>query len=423
MPPTAKGIKMGTAVIMPDMGENIDHGIVSRVEVAEGDEVKIGHTLIEVESDKVILEVPAELDGIIMTLSVKEGDAIKPGEQIALIACQDSVITSELKPKKDTSDSFEAISLNKALVTIQKPEQLHGNYSLRDVYAGPAAHRLARELGVPLALVPGTGVQGRISVDDIKAFVRTTQPKKKSQNILSLPDFSDVSSVSREPLTGIARTTARNMTHVWDKVPHAWLQIKVDVTQIESIKKRQNSLIDVVHRLSLTVYLLKMLALTLKQFPNFNACYDEENEELILKKDIHLGLAVDTPRGLLVPVIKHVDLLSLNQLSSQLNELVNAGKANQLAPDQLRGSGMTLSNLGGMGINSLFPLINWPEVAILGSGTITLEPVWQEDQFVPCSILTLVLGFDHRVINGADAARFLNYFKKILENPYVAALS
>ena len=414
---------MNVAVIMPDMGENIDRGIVTRVEVATGDAVEIGQTLIEVESDKVILEVPAELSGRLEQVTIKEGDTIKPGEQFAIIVKQNAEDSILLQAQENNSLIVEAAQPENVTRTDQYQKQIHNKRFDTQVYAGPSAQRMARDLGVSLPQISGTGAQGRISVNDVKVFVRHGQHQQKKPTELALPDFSADSTISREHLDGIGRTTARNMRHVWNKVPHAWVQLKADVTQLETIRKRQNSLNNTDLKLSLTVFLLKMLAQTLKHFPRFNACYDETSEELILKKEIHLGLAIDTSRGLFVPVIKNIDLLSMNQVAGQFNELVAAGRVNQLRPEQLRGGGMTLSNLGGMGIESLCPLINWPEVAILGAGAVTVEPVWKEERFVPCSMLTLVLGFDHRVINGADAARFLTHLKKHLENPFLAALS
>ncbi len=419
---------MNHPVFMPEMGENIDQGFVTRIEVSVGDKVDIGQTLIEVESDKVVLEVPAEVAGIIEELLVSEGDKIGPGERFANISLQDSEdnpIEADIQLVADTPPPEPDINIT------DKPEQRvkqspDSNFSTRRstttaAYAGPSAQRLARELGIAINQVVGSAEDGRVSCSDIKSFVQT-QGKGEQKHFAPLPDFSGITAIERKPLGGIARTTAQNMANAWERIPHAWLQTKVDITQLEEIREKLKAQTGENQKLSLTVFLLKALAQTLQEFPTFNACFDEIAEELVIKKQIHVGLAVDTPRGLMVPVLKDVNQSSLLQLSEQLQILIEAGRQNQFIAEQLRGTGMTLSNLGGMGIDSLFPIINWPEVAILGTGTVNVEPVWQKNQFVPRTILNLVLGFDHRVINGADGARFLNHLQQLLEKPFLLVL-
>ena len=411
---------MNVSIVMPDMGENIDHGIVTRVAVAAGDQVEVGQPLIEVESDKVILEVPAEHSGVVKDISIKEGDDIRPGEQFAVIQEQSTDSRANERPEIILPPRQADTPEPEAATAPQQPRSEPSRSG--HVYAGPSAHRLARELGVPLAQVPGSEARGRISVNDVKAFIRTRQVRATPFKKRSLPDFSSVSSIGREPLSAIAQTTAHSLTRTWNGVPHAWLQVLADITQLESLRKHQDSLNAADQKPGLTVYLLKLLALSLKTFPRFNACYDENTEELILKKEIHLGLAVDSPSGLLVPVIRNADRLSLRQLEEQFNRLTASARASQLGPAQSGGSGMTLRPLGDLGIDSHFPLINWPEVAILGTGTITRETFRQEDHTPPRAVIPLVLGFDLRVINDADAARFLNHLKNLLENPFLAAM-
>ncbi|MDX2494629.1 MAG: dihydrolipoamide acetyltransferase family protein [Desulfuromusa sp.] len=422
---------MNHPVFMPEMGENIDQGFVTRIEVAVGDRVDVGQMLIEVESDKVVLEVPAEDAGIIQELLVNEGDKIEPGQRFANISVQDFVDES-IQPETIQDPDYPLPE--KDIETIDKPAEtskpgaasaippIRLTSIIAAAYAGPSAQRLARELGTSINRIAGSAEGGRVSCADIKAFVQTQGTASQKQFDL-LPDFSEVTAIERQPLGGIARATARNMTNSWERIPHAWLQIKVDITQLEEIREKQKTQIDENQKLSLTVFLLKALAQTLQQFPKFNACFDELAEELVIKKEIHLGLAVDTPRGLLVPVLQNVNQLSLLQLAEQLQRLTEAGRQNQFSAEQLWGAGMSLSSLGGMGIDSLFPIINWPEIAILGAGTATIEPVWQQDQFIPRTMLNLVLGFDHRVINGADGALFLNHLKELLEKPFLLALS
>ncbi len=422
---------MNQPVFMPEMGENIDQGFVTRIEIAVGDKVAIGQTLIEVESDKVVLEVPAEQAGTIQEILVNEGDKIEPGQRFANTSVPDFAVES-IQP--ETIQVPDYPRAEKDSETVDKPVEpakpattsailpAGQTSTTATAYAGPSAQRLARELGVSINQIAGRAEGGRVSCSDVKTFIQT-QGTAGQKRFDPLPDFSGITAIERQPLGGIARATARNMTNAWERIPHAWLQIKVDITQLEKIREQQKVHLDKKLKLSLTVFLLKALAQTLQQFPKFNACFDESAEELLIKKDIHLGLAVDTPRGLLVPVLQNVNKLSLLQLAEQLQRLTQAGRQNQFSADQLQGAGMSLSSLGGMGIDSLFPIINWPEIAMLGAGTTTIEPVWQQNQFIPRTMLNLILGFDHRVINGADGAHFLNHLKELLEKPLLLALS
>ncbi len=405
---------MKHSVIMPEMGENILQGVVTQVAVAVGDEVEIGQALIEVEADKVILEVPAPASGVIRELFVGAGDKIKPGERFANISAVSAINrTSGKQRQEQVPEKLKTEDSEPLIERTKNSSSATPSATAVAAYAGPSAYRLARELGVSIGQVPGTAENGRISCTDIKMFVRSNQQQNRPQHT-PLPDLSGVATLRREPLTGVARSAAENMARAWARIPHAWLQIRVDVTQLEKLRADKN--------LSLTVFLLKALAKTLKKFPEFNACYDEMSAELVIKQEVHIGLAVDTPRGLLVPVLKNVDRSALLPLGEQLQVLTETARQNRLNPEQLRGGGMTLSNLGGMGIDSLFPVVNWPEVAILGVGTTKVEPVWLQTQFIPRTMLNLVLGFDHRLINGADGARFLNHLKKLLESPCLLAL-
>ncbi len=297
-----------------------------------------------------------------------------------------------------------------------------GKNSSGQAYAGPATRKLARELGVPLAQIQGTAPDGRIHRGDVKAFARrplVAATAAAASPVKELPSFADMP-IRREPLTGIARATAENMHNAWQQIPHAWLQVRTDVSQLENTRQQLRA--DTGQRLSLNAFLIKGLALAMVRFPKFNACYDAKAQELVYKGEVNVGLAVDTPRGLLVPVIRHADRLGLDDISAQIAALAQTGRNNRLSLEQLRGGGMTLSSLGSMEIDSLCPLVNWPEVAILGAGQVRVEPVWDGSAFSPRQMLNLVLGFDHRVINGADGARFLQQLKRWLENPIRMAL-
>ena len=288
-------------------------------------------------------------------------------------------------------------------------------------YAGPSARRLARELGISIDKILGTANDGRISCNDVRKFIQEKPDKSLELTVRrELPGFEE-QLVTRESLTGISKVTAANMTNAWERIPHAWLQIKADINDLETYRQNWNLANE--QRLSMTCFLVKALAETMIHFPKFNACYDELAEQIVYKGDINIGLAVDTPRGLLVPVIRQVDSLSIGEISQQINEFSEKGKKNRISPQLLKGGGMTLSSLGSMEINALFPIVNWPEVAILGVGTIDIDPRWDGTVFLPRKMINLVLGFDHRIINGADGARFLNYLKQLLESPILLALN
>jgi pyruvate dehydrogenase E2 component (dihydrolipoamide acetyltransferase) len=300
----------------------------------------------------------------------------------------------------------------------------------RPAAASPTVRRLAREIGVDIQQVQGSGPKGRIRHDDIKAHARAVirnqsavRPAAPAAGVWSLPkielpDFSKYGSVERETMSTIRRKTAQNMAQAWSTIPMVTQFDKADVTDLEVLRKK----LDVKARqqgtkLTVTAILLKICASALKRFPKFNASIDLAKEEVIYKKYFNIGVAVDTERGLLVPVIKGIEGKNIFEISTDMQTLAEKARNRKVTPDDLQGGCFTITNLGGIGGTSFTPIVNPPEVAILGVSRSAMEPVWQDGQFVPRNLLPLSLSYDHRLIDGAEAARFLRFVCEALENP------
>jgi pyruvate dehydrogenase E2 component (dihydrolipoamide acetyltransferase) len=276
---------------------------------------------------------------------------------------------------------------------------------------------MAREIGLDIANVPGSGVKGRISVDDVKAFARQklNRSMDASMSGSALPDLSAFGAIRAEPLTGIEQATAANMQRAWREMPHAWLTASIDITLLEEHRQKHKALVaQAGGSLSITVFIVKALALLLQQQPRFNASFDAVNSQLVYRDFIDVGVAVDTPRGLIVPVLRAVDEMNLEQLAVALSTLVARARDGKLTPKDMQGGGITLSNLGGFGVSGLYPIINWPQPAIVGVGSAV-----SVDNRLS---LPVTLGFDHRVINGADGGRFLQAMRALLEDPFLFSL-
>jgi pyruvate dehydrogenase E2 component (dihydrolipoamide acetyltransferase) len=308
-----------------------------------------------------------------------------------------------------------------------------------DVPSGPAApaapsvRRMARELGVDIAQVTGTGEGGRIGIDDLQAYVKgvVTGASQLAGAVSGgpapatspLPDFSKWGEIERKPMSNIRRKTAEHLGHAWTAIPHVTQHDKADITALEALRKQYGPQAEKAGgKLTMTAIALKIVAGALQQFPQFNASIDPARHEIIYKKAIHVGVAVDTDRGLLVPVIRDVDRKGILALSAELAKASDKARGGKLSLDEMQGGGMTITNLGGIGGTSFTPIVNWPEVAILGISRGAQEPVWDGASFQPRLMLPLSLSYDHRVIDGADAARFLRWVCEAFEQPFVLAL-
>jgi pyruvate dehydrogenase E2 component (dihydrolipoamide acetyltransferase) len=413
---------------LPELKENVDTVEVNAVLVKPGDAVSKGQPLLEVQADKAALEVPAPADGTIGEVRVKAGDQIKVGQVICTLeagAAPEKPAAPPPKPEKRTekptppppkpAEKPRAEAPAAAVALAAPPEQATDGHVPN---AGPATRRLARELGVDLALVPGTGRNGRITEEDVKGFARklATATTAHVPATPSLPHFEDFGPVEREPLSKVRQLTARHMSLAWSLIPHVTQHDEADITDLDAFRKSREGKGP---KLTVTAFGLKACAIALKQFPTFNASIDLTANQLVLKRYCHIGVAVDTERGLLVPVIRDVDRKSVEQLVEELTAM--AEQARQGKAD-MTGGCFTITNLGGIGGTGFTPIVNWPEVAILGLSRGKLTPTIRNGEVKPRLILPLSLSYDHRVIDGADAARFARFVAEMLENPWMMAL-
>jgi pyruvate dehydrogenase E2 component (dihydrolipoamide acetyltransferase) len=287
--------------------------------------------------------------------------------------------------------------------------------------------RLARELGVEIRLVQGTGPEGRIGVEDVQQFVKTALAGGGGGTAAlaspDLPDFTKWGEVERKPMSNIRRKTAEHLGNAWRVIPHVTQHDKADITGIEALRKQFGAQAERAGgKLTVTSIALKVIAAAMRKFPQFNSSIDAVRGEIVYKKAVHVGVAVDTPRGLLVPVIRDVDQKGIIELSAELAKASEKARAGKLSLDDMQGGGFTITNLGGIGGTSFTPIVNWPEVAILGMSRGSHEPVFNGQTFEPRLMLPLSLSYDHRVIDGADGARFLRWVAEAFEQPFVMAL-
>lgn len=398
-------------IFVPELG--LEGGVeVVELPISIGSEVGEGDVLAVVESDKASLEIPAEMAGKIMAIHIAIGDKIKSGDALVDIETSGAVAAApsapEVKPEPEVKPQTqpepkpqpEAKPAPDALKTLR--EQQSG------VYAGPAVRRQARELGVDLNQVAGSGNNGRILKIDVDNYVkaRLKNPLVASSISASI-DFSQFGEIEKQRLNGVKRATAKAMSAAWVSVPQVTHFEHADITELEAFRQKYNSrLKEGGVKLSLVPIVLKVLARALVEFPNFNASLDSDQETLILKKYCHLGVAVDTPKGLLVPVVRDVGSLSITAIAQEVARLAATARAGKLAPTDMQGGSFSLSSLGGVGGTAFTPIVNAPEVAILGLSRASLQPIYQNGELKPRLMLPLSLSYDHRVIDGAEAARF-----------------
>ncbi len=426
---------MATEVKLPELGENISGGDVADVKVAPGDSVTQGQPLLEVEAEKSTVEVPSPFAGKIQQVLVKKGDAIKVGQSLFLLeetaAAKANGVKMEAPPKKDDGPRMKDDTIPSAAPapapppTVKPSEVAEPAADAHVVPAGPATRRLARELGVDLARVRGTGPGGRATEEDVKAYVHEaiSHPAANSAGVAvatpPLPDFSKWGEVEKRPLDSVRRKTAAQMSLAWSQIPHVTQHDLADITELEAFRKEQG---DKGPKLTVTAFVLKAAAIALAEFPQFNASLDQAAGQLIVKRYYHIGVAVDTERGLLVPVLRDVNAKSVVALAQELADVAEKARQKKLAPEDLRGGTFTITNLGGIGGTGFTPIINYPEVAILGLSRGRLQPVFQGTAVVPRLLLPLSLSYDHRVIDGAAAARFVRRVAQMLEKPLVMLL-
>ena len=431
---------------LPDLGEGIHEGEILSVRVSEGDKVSEGDIILEVETDKAAVEVPSPYTGVVEEIRVKPGDTVNVGDVMMTFAVGEEPAkakkpAAERAEEKKPKEKPEEKPLEEEKHPEKKPpgEKPHEG----PVPASPATRRLARELGVDLRQVNASGPEGLVTAEDVKAHAegkakpgerREEKPEKKPEEkpieakplgvpAPKLPDFSKWGPVERVPLRSIRKATAKQMALAWSQIPHVNNQDVADMTKLEAFRRKHRAEIEAKGgKLTHTVFALKAAATALKAFPRFNSSIDTQAGEIIEKHYYHVGVAVATDDGLIVPVIRDVDRKSLLELSVELKDLAERTRQRKVNLEELRGGTFSITNVGPVGGGQFVPIINYPEVAILGMGAATMKPavIGNEKQgyrIEPRLMMPLVLCIDHRVLDGADAVPFLRMIVEALEDP------
>lgn len=430
-----------TPIVIPALGEGVEGGTVVSVLVKVGDTVSEGQPLMEMETGKATVDLPAPCAGTITALTLEEGGEGKVGDQVGSIAQ-----TGGAKPAKAAAKPAAKPAAAPAGASAPKPAaaakpaapeapRLQPAAKRPDhapLPASPSVRKFAREIGVELAQVPGSGPKGRISIADVKAWSkqlheqRATAPAAAAAapvKRVPLPDFAAFGEIKREKMSTIRKMTVEHMDNCWSTIPHVTQFDEADVTDLEALRKSfQPKAEKAGAKLTMTAMLIKILGSALKAFPNFNASIDPESQEIIFKKYFNVGCAVDTPKGLVVPVIRGIDTKNMIEISKDLGEIAGQMRDGKISPALLQGGCITLSNLGGLGGKHFTPIVNGPEVAILGVGRASMKPVWIDGKFEPRMLMPLSLSYDHRLIDGADGTRFLRWIVDAIEQPLLISL-
>jgi pyruvate dehydrogenase E2 component (dihydrolipoamide acetyltransferase) len=453
---------------VPELGENVASGDVTKVLVNVGDTITREQPVLELETDKATIELPSSVDGVVKEIRVKKGDKIKVGAVVLTVDAPSSNgggAAAAQTPADDAAPAPEAPAAAPPPASTAAPAAAApaapapapsrvvpmpvrqtqeapaptaappaaARADGRAAPASPAVRRLAREVGVNINDVEGTGPNGRISQEDVKEHARRilssigaaggVGPGAVARPARQLPDFSKFGAIERQPWTNIRRTTSEHLSYAWTTIPHVTQFDKADVTELEVLRKRHKEQVAKAGgNLTVTAMLVRILATAVRKFPQFNASIDTERGEIVYKQYVNIGVAVDTDRGLLVPVIRKADEKNITQIAVELNQLAERARDKKLTVDDMSGGSITISNLGGIGGTYFTPIVNWPEVAILGVSRGVIEPVWKEGTFVPVQRLPLSLSYDHRVIDGADAMRFLRWVVEAIEQPFLLSL-
>lgn len=445
-------------VTIPDIGD-IDEVDVVEVLVATGDQVKQDDSLISLESDKATMDVPAPFAGTVREVKVKAGDKVRQGSVILVLevvageseepgaeevdapaAKDEAVVEASAPPVSEPAEPAEPAKTPEATETApQSPpsatdtlpampsppqhpdDQVGPQADFSKVYASPAVRRFARELGADLNRVRGTGRKARILKQDVEKFVKEAlaRPATGTAAAVALPviDFSTFGEIESQPLTRIQKISGPSLTRSWLTIPHVTQHDESDITELEAFRQEHKARArEQGFSLTPLAFVMKAVVAALKEFPRVNASLDADGEHLVVKRYYHLGVAVDTAEGLVVPVVRDVDRKSVFDLARELAEVSSQARERKLKPDQVRGASFTVSSLGGIGGTFFTPIVNWPEVAILGVSRSRDQPVWNGESFEPRLILPLSLSYDHRVIDGAMAVRFTTYLSQVLSD-------
>ena len=443
---------------LPELGENITQGDLVRLMISPGNKVSEGQPVMELETDKAVIEVPSSISGVVKEVRVKQGDKIKVSQVIFTL--EGAAATPAERPKyvpvehvsgqqgarlafqaaihaegKTEEQALPPDQPQPILPSFSMPAQLDkvaGSEHRSPVPAGPHVRRLARELGIEIHEVKGTGPGGRISENDVKAHSKSLlasiaaavqAPRGPQFAQPELPDFAKWGKVERVSIRGVRRKTAEHLWQAWTTVPHVTQHDKADITELEHLRARfAPKAEEAGGKMTVTAIALKVCSSALKIFPQFNASIDLAKDEIVYKQYINIGVAVDTDRGLLVPVIRDVDKKNIVELGTELTQLSRKAKDKKLSLAEMEGGTFTITNLGGIGGTGFSPIVNYPEVAILGLSRSSTEPVWLNGKFEPRLVLPVSLSYDHRLIDGADAARFLRWIAEAFEQPFLLSV-
>jgi pyruvate dehydrogenase E2 component (dihydrolipoamide acetyltransferase) len=458
---------------VPELGENVAGGDVTSILVKVGDTIAVDQPVLELETEKATVEVPSSVAGRVTDIKVKAGDKVKVG---AVVLVVEDGASSESRPKAESpkaerpkaesprapkekvvsmpsrqaaeskaaprAEAAEAQATPKSQTPTAKapPPTPKASTPAAGYAAAPAApgvRRLAREVGVNVDEVQGSGPDGRISEADVKEHARRILSSLPSlvggaaasagavavRPAAPLPDFSRWGEIERQPMSNVRRTTSDRLSQAWTTIPHVTQFDKADITAMEELRKKYREQVTAAGgNLTVTAMLVKVIATAVKQFPQFNASLDPQSDEIIYKKYVNVGVAVDTDRGLLVPVVRNADGKNITEIAVDVHQLAEKARNRKLTLEEMSGGGITISNLGGIGGTYFTPIVNWPEVAILGVSRGIVESVWRTDKFEPRQLLPLSLSYDHRVIDGADAMRFLRWVVEAIEQPFLLSL-
>ena len=423
-------------ILVPDIGD-FEGVEVIEILVAPGDNIQVEDPLVSLESDKAAMEIPSPQSGTVTQVKVAIGDKVSQGDLLITMEVNEETKAAEepaaaqpvaapATPPVEQEPTTAPATAPAAPTRPQRPPPVAPSpideAGFRKAHASPSVRKFARELGADLAQITGTGPKGRILKDDITAFVKRIMTAASSGGGLGVApmpeiDFSEFGEIEIQPLTKINKLTGQFLHRNWVTVPHVTQFDEADITELEAFRKQLNE----EHRkegvrVTVLAFLMKALVSALKEYPRFNSSLDTTGENLVLKKYIHIGVAVDTPAGLVVPVIRNCDRKSLIELANELITVSARAREKKLSPADLSGGCISISSLGGIGGTAFTPIVNSPEVAILGVSRAQMKPVYKDSEFVPRLILPLSLSYDHRVIDGADGARFTSFLNKVLSD-------
>jgi pyruvate dehydrogenase E2 component (dihydrolipoamide acetyltransferase) len=440
---------MSTECTVPELGENVESATVVEVLVKAGDAIHREQSVLSLETDKAAFEMPSNVEGTVDAILVKTGDEVKVGQVVLRVrdgsakpaAPSESATPSARAKPAGKTDKIAAAPISSraapkntdpsrakrdadSVVESASPSPSPKMPTATGVAASPSVRRLARERGIDLAKVSGTGPGGRVGADDLAAHASRVSGAAVGEGATAgLPDFTRFGPIEVEPMSKVRARTAEQMARAWSSIPHVTHHDAADVTDLDRLRGQYAKRVEKSGgKLTMTAVLLKVLGSALRKFPKFNSSVDMARHVIVYKKCVHVGVAVDTERGLLVPVIRDVDKMNIVEIALALREMSEKARNRNIRPDELQGAGFTITNLGGIGGRAFSPLINPPEVAVLGVSAARYEPFWTGAEFEPRQMLPLSVSYDHRVIDGADAARFLRWVCEALAEPFVMDL-